>query len=69
MRDPLALGDCLARLLQDDVLRQTLGQQALAHTHNYSVPTMAASHLRPMMLLLRRFIRILMLFDRGRRWR
>ena len=46
VRDPLALGHCLARLLKDDVLREKLGQQALAHTDNYSVPTMAASHLR-----------------------
>ncbi|ABE45910.1 glycosyltransferase [Polaromonas sp. JS666] len=46
VRDPLALGHCLARLLKDDALREKLGQQALAHTDNYSVPTMAASHFR-----------------------
>ncbi|MDP3798962.1 MAG: glycosyltransferase [Polaromonas sp.] len=46
VRDPLALGNCLARLLKDDALREKLGQQALAHTDNYSVPTMAASHVK-----------------------
>lgn len=46
VRDPLALGHCLARLLKDDALREKLGQQALAHTDNYSVPTMAASHVK-----------------------
>lgn len=46
VRDPVALGHCLARLLQDDALREKLGLQALAHTRNYSVPTMAASHIR-----------------------
>jgi len=46
VRDPLALGHCLARLLKDDLLREKLGQQALAHTDNYSVPTMAASHVK-----------------------
>ena len=46
VRDPLALGHCLARLLKDDALREKLGQQALAHTANYSAPIMAASHLK-----------------------
>ena len=46
VRDPVALGLCLARLLQDDALRQKLGKQALAHTRSYSVPAMTASHLK-----------------------
>lgn len=46
LRDPVALGHCLARLLQDDALRQKLGEQALAHSQSYSVPTMTASHIR-----------------------
>lgn len=46
VRDPVALGHCLARLLQDEALRQKLGEQALAHTRSYSVPAMTASHIR-----------------------
>ena len=46
VRDALALGKCLARLLGDPVLRQRLGDQALEHTEKYSVPSMTASHLR-----------------------
>ena len=46
VRDPLALGYCLARLLQDDALRHKIGEQALAHTQSYSVPAMTASHLK-----------------------
>ena len=44
--DPLALGYCLAWLLQDDALRHKIGEQALAHTCSYSVPTMTASHIK-----------------------
>ena len=46
VRDPVALGHCLARLLQDNALRQKLGEQALAHTRSYTVPAMTASHLK-----------------------
>ncbi len=46
VRDPVALGQCLARLLSDQALRQKLGAQALAHTHDYSVRSMTASHLK-----------------------
>lgn len=46
VRDPLALGHCLARLLQDNALRQKLGEQALAHSRSYSVPAMTASHIK-----------------------
>lgn len=44
-RDPIALGQCLARLLKDDLLRRQLGQQAQSHSEKYSVPTMTASHI------------------------
>ena len=46
VRDASALGQSLARLLGDSVLRQRLGDQALAHTEKYSVQRMTASHLR-----------------------
>ena len=46
VRNALALGKCLARLLDDPVLRQRLGGQALEHTEKYSVPRMTASHLK-----------------------
>ena len=46
VRDPVALGQCLDRLLKDDRLRHQLGQQAQSHSEKYSVPTMTASHVR-----------------------
>lgn len=46
VRDPLALGDCLTRLLKDDALRHLLGAQALSRSELYSVPAMTASHIR-----------------------
>jgi glycosyltransferase involved in cell wall biosynthesis len=51
-RDPLALGQCLDRLLKDGALRQTLGAQALRNTELYSVPAMTASHIRLYQTLL-----------------
>ena len=44
--DPVALGQCLARLLKDDFLRHQLGQQAQSHSEKYSVPAMTAKHIR-----------------------
>lgn len=44
-RDPMALGQCLAHLLKDDLLRRQLGQKAQSHSEKYSVPTMTASHI------------------------
>jgi glycosyltransferase involved in cell wall biosynthesis len=46
VRDPVALGHCLARLLQDDALRHKLGKQALAHTSSYSMSAMTVSHIK-----------------------
>ena len=46
VRDPLALGNCLTRLLKDDALRHLLGAQALSRSELYSVPAMTASHIR-----------------------
>ncbi|ART47151.1 glycosyltransferase [Acidovorax carolinensis] len=46
VRDPVAFGQCIARLLKDDALRHQLGAQALRHTEQYSVPAMTASHIR-----------------------
>ena len=51
-RDPVALGQCLDRLLKDDALRQTLGAQALRNTALYSVPAMTASHIQLYQALL-----------------
>jgi glycosyltransferase involved in cell wall biosynthesis len=53
VRDALALGQCLARLLDNPALRQRLGEQAQRHTEKYSVATMTASHLRMYQDLLR----------------
>ena len=44
--DPVALGQCLAGLLQDEALRQKLGEQARAHTRRFSVPAMTSSHIK-----------------------
>lgn len=46
VRDPVALGHCIARLLKDDALRHQLGAQALCRTEQYSVPAMTASHIK-----------------------
>ena len=53
VRDAPALGQSLARLLGDPVLRQRLGDRALAHAEKYSVQRMTASHLRLYQDLLR----------------
>jgi glycosyltransferase involved in cell wall biosynthesis len=46
VRDPVALGKCLAQLLGDPELREKLGAQALVHTDGYSVRSMTASHIK-----------------------
>ena len=46
VRDPVALGNCIARLLNDPELRQTMGAQALVHTDDYSVKSMTARHIK-----------------------
>ncbi len=46
VRDPLALGQCLALLLQDDALRLKLGSQARVQADSYSVSAMTASHIK-----------------------
>lgn len=46
VRDPVALGHCIARLMNDDALRQRLGSQALEQAGHYSVPAMTASHIK-----------------------
>ena len=53
VRDALALGQSLARLLGDPVLRQRMGDQALAHAEKYSLQRMTASHLMLYQDLLR----------------
>lgn len=46
VRDPVTLGQCIAKLLRDDTLRHQLGAQALRHIEQYSVPAMTASHIK-----------------------
>ena len=46
VRDALALGQCLTRLLDDPVLQKRLGAQALAQSERYSASRMTAGHLR-----------------------
>jgi glycosyltransferase involved in cell wall biosynthesis len=46
VRDAVALGKGLARLLSDQELRLKLGAQAFAHIDGYSVRSMTASHIK-----------------------
>lgn len=46
VRDAVALGVCIERLLNDENLRASMGQQALKNSELYSVPAMVASHIR-----------------------
>ncbi|MCY7370462.1 MAG: glycosyltransferase [Polaromonas sp.] len=46
VRNASALGQCLARLLNDPLLRQKMGQHALAHSVAYSVENMTTRHIR-----------------------